>query len=149
MDKQKQMEELTKDLYRIQTYAIMDVYPCAQKQPNELVAEHLVRWGYRKIPEGAVVLTRAELEEIKRIKEMTNEQEVESEKLKNSIAEAVNSFVRLETLYKIKCKELEIAEEKTRKETAEKIYQMADELATGSQNDGVNILCAIKKEFGL
>ena len=36
-----------------------------------------------------------------------------------------------------------------RKETAERIYQMADEIATGSQNDGVNILCAIKKEFGL
>ena len=36
-----------------------------------------------------------------------------------------------------------------RKETAEKIYKLADEIATGSQNDGVNILCAIKKEFGL
>ena len=51
-------------------------------------------------------------EEIKSIKEMTAEQVVESEKLKQSCAEAVNSFVRLETLYKIKCKELEIANKK-------------------------------------
>lgn len=51
-------------------------------------------------------------EDISRIKTMTAEQAVESEKLKNSIAEAVNSFVRLETLYKIKCKELEIANKK-------------------------------------
>lgn len=48
----------------------------------------------------------------KQIQEMTAEQAIESEKLKNSIAEAVNAFVRLETLYKIKCKELEIANEK-------------------------------------
>ena len=51
-------------------------------------------------------------EEIKSIKEMTAEQVVESEKLKQSCAEAVNSFVRLETLYKIKCQELEIANKK-------------------------------------
>ena len=67
MDKQKQIEEMAKDLYRIQTYAIIDIYPCAQKQPNELVAEHLVRWGYCKIPEGAVVLTEKEYKRYERI----------------------------------------------------------------------------------
>lgn len=51
-------------------------------------------------------------EAIKSIKEMSAEQVVESEKLKQSCAEAVNSFVRLETLYKVKCKELEIANKK-------------------------------------
>lgn len=51
-------------------------------------------------------------EEIKSIKAMSAEQVVESEKLKKSIAEAVNSFVRLETLYKVKCKELEITNKK-------------------------------------
>jgi hypothetical protein len=51
-------------------------------------------------------------EEIKSIKELTAEQVIESEKLKQSCAEAVNSFVRLETLYKIKCQELEIANKK-------------------------------------
>ena len=51
-------------------------------------------------------------EEIKSIKEITSEQVVESEKLKQSCAEAVNSFIRLETLYKVKCKELEIANKK-------------------------------------
>ena len=51
-------------------------------------------------------------EEIKTTNGMTAEQVIESEKLKTSIAEAVNSFVRLETLYKVKCKELEIANKK-------------------------------------
>lgn len=39
--------------------------------------------------------------------------------------------------------------QQARQETAEKIYKLADAIATGSQNDGVNIMCAIKQEFGL
>ena len=36
-----------------------------------------------------------------------------------------------------------------RKETAEKIYRMADEICTGSQNDGDKILAMIKDNFGV
>lgn len=39
--------------------------------------------------------------------------------------------------------------EKAEKETAKEIYEMADEIATGSQNDGVNILSAIKDRYGV
>ena len=64
----------------------------------------------------AVERHKAEIERltegIKSIKEMTAEQVDESEKLKQSCAEAVNSFIRLETLYKVKCQELEIANKK-------------------------------------
>ena len=64
MDKQKQIEEMAKDLYGIQTYAYMEIYPCRQKQPNEIVAEHLVRKGWIKLAENAVVLTQKELIEM-------------------------------------------------------------------------------------
>ena len=68
---------------------------------------------------GAIALIqdqKAEIErlteEIKSIKKLTTEQVAESEKLKQSCAEAVNSFIRLETLYKVKCQELEIENKK-------------------------------------
>ena len=60
MDKQKQIEELTTDLCGIQTYAYMDIYPCRQKQSNEIVAEHLVRKGWIKPSDNAAVLTEFE-----------------------------------------------------------------------------------------
>lgn len=75
--------------------------------------------GVHEFLRGAIGLIqeqKAEIErlteEIKSIKELTAEQVAESEKLKQSCAEAVNSFIRLETLYKVKCQELEIANKK-------------------------------------
>ena len=62
--------------------------------------------------------------EINDIKKLVSEQVDESEKLKENVKVAVNSFIRLETLYKIKCKELEMAKEQlaqSRKETAREI----------------------------
>jgi hypothetical protein len=38
---------------------------------------------------------------------------------------------------------------KGRKDGAKEIYKMADEIATGSQNDGANILSAIKDRYGV
>ena len=97
---------------------------CVQLVPE--LTQQLLSLGmelaeYRaKIPEGAVVLTNDEFWKLS------------------------NKFSKKE-LDEI----VEFHKNKTRKETAEKIYKLADEIATGSQNDGVNILCAIKKEFGL
>lgn len=54
MDKQKQIEEMAKDIVRM---AGLGVYE---------KAEYLYDAGYRKIPENVVVLTREELEEEKR-----------------------------------------------------------------------------------
>lgn len=59
----KQIEEMVKDLSNIQTYAYMEIYPCRQKQPNKIVAEHLVRKGWIKPDENAVVLMGTEKEE--------------------------------------------------------------------------------------
>lgn len=39
---------LENELSNIQTYAYMEIYPCRQKQPNRIVAEHLIMKGYRK-----------------------------------------------------------------------------------------------------
>lgn len=43
------------------------------------------------------------------------------DRLKEACNSAIQSFTRMETLYKVKCTELECAKDQTRKETAEKI----------------------------
>ena len=82
-------------------------------ESDRMVAEHL---AFTELAKKADEQQKAEIErlteEIKSIKELTTEQVVESENLKQSCAEAVNSFIRLETLYKIKCKELELVNKK-------------------------------------
>lgn len=57
MDKQKQMIEEKKEIAK----ELDKVYPNA-KFTNGWIAEVLYKLGYRKIPEGAVVLTREEYE---------------------------------------------------------------------------------------
>lgn len=44
-------------------------------------------------------------------------------RLKAAVNSVVESFTRMETLYKIKCTELECAEEKVRKETAKEVFE--------------------------
>lgn len=73
MDKQKQIEEMTRELSNIQTYAYMEIYPCDQKQPNEIVAEHLVRKGWIKPDENVVVITREEWEHRAYVRAMEND----------------------------------------------------------------------------
>jgi predicted RNase H-like nuclease (RuvC/YqgF family) len=54
--------------------------------------------------------------------------------------EAVRSFTRMETLYKVKCKELEISEEKARqavKDTAKKFADLVEFHSIARMNDGV------------
>ena len=53
MNKEKQIEEMTQDLFS--AYAINKLY-------TKDVAEYLYNAGYRKVPEGAIVLTRTELD---------------------------------------------------------------------------------------
>lgn len=89
-------------------------------------ADYLIAKGYFKIPKGAVVMTREEYDDMFTFKTVGNG------------GKHCGFYNILDTVRKVE-----------RKETAEKIYKLSDEIATGSQNDGVNILCAIKKEFGL
>ena len=114
MDKEKQIEEMAK-IIRADYKEWLDVTGCIPQGTSYYAeclggaidcAELLYNAGYRKIPENAVVLTGEEYEKLNNAVD--------------SVQVAVSSFTRLETLYKIKCKELELAEEKTRKETAEK-----------------------------
>jgi hypothetical protein len=63
MDKQKQIEEKRKHFVEVNEMAkeIDKCYPNA-KITNGYLAKNLYNAGYRKIPEGAVVLTREELQ---------------------------------------------------------------------------------------
>lgn len=69
MDKQKQIEEMEiaktlcancrKDGYSCSLYSSDDDWVCVQERER---AEALYNAGYRKIPEGVVILTKAEYE---------------------------------------------------------------------------------------
>ena len=68
MDKQKHIEEITEIIDRVQTYGTKwypDKYePFDVRIDNDDIAYELFNAGYRKIPEGAVVLTRAHEDKI-------------------------------------------------------------------------------------
>ena len=59
-------------------------------------------------------------ESLKIILNEYNRQKQEIERLKKSVKEAVSCFTRMESLYKIKCKELEVAKSETIKEFAKR-----------------------------
>ena len=53
---------------------------------------------------------------------MNKEEEIEE--LKSALNDAIRSFTRMGTLYKLKCNELDVEKEKTKKETAKEILQV-------------------------
>ena len=100
MDKKKQIEEMAKDIKASLTHHLPKtiLYP--------YIAQDMYALGYRKIPEGAVVLT------VEEYKEMVDDVKVSKEKLAR-IIDSAKAKARKETAREIfdkakqKCKELE------------------------------------------
>ena len=149
MDKRQQVEEMA-EIIDDCTWVTDEDY-CENISCPKCNATRLYNAGYRKIPENAVVLTRENWEQEAYVRAMENDL---CKKCRERIGEEYEML-----LEKIRILEAQLDLERTRtleewlkikeKQTAKKIYKMADEIATGSQNDGVNILCAIAKEFEL
>ena len=66
-------------------------------------------------------ITTKEFRALNSVNALVNRQKAEIERLQKAGEEAVSCFNRMETLYKIKCKELEIAKSEARKEIVDKI----------------------------
>lgn len=66
-------------------------------------------------------------------KGMIDHQKAEIERLQKAGEEAVSCFTRMESLYKIKCKELEVAKTEAIKEFAEKFKEKAGSIVTSCQ----------------
>ena len=67
MNKQKQIEEMARTFggcHITPNCKVCCAYSGSTDCPNKTRAEDLYNAGYRKIPEGAVVITREELEDI-------------------------------------------------------------------------------------
>ena len=137
MDRQKQVEEMTRELSNIQTYAYMEIYPCRQKQPNEIVAEHLVRKGWIKPDESAVVMTREE--KVSLLHEMYEQGRFDAMADLNINGKIVLTEEEYENLQeKIRILEVQLDLERTRtleewlkitrKETAEKIANNIEDI---------------------
>lgn len=78
MDKQKQIEEMAKEVYAKSNYSEV----LAQE-----IARYIVKNDYHKFPEGSVVLTREQYE-----KDLANERELGELKAKRARKEAVEKF---------------------------------------------------------
>lgn len=115
MDKQKQIEEMAKDLYGIQTYSYMEIYPCRQEQSNEIVAEHLVEKGWIKPAKNAVVLETSVYESL----DIKLYRDIITEKVRKETAEKFAE--RLKGLFPIN-------EDVFRFSTPEQIQKAVDEI---------------------
>lgn len=131
MDKKKQIEEMAYELTQYE-YSL-----CKRLPKNEClltskihaqvccdyckIAEFLINAGYRKIPEGAVVLTKEEA------KQVYGTVKAHGELLKD-LQEAKSVFEKeMEEAQKEFVKQFEEHEKEVRKETAEKFAEMASE----------------------
>lgn len=157
-DKEKQIEEMAKDYYG---------YSIDLEDDCKFVAEEMYNKGYRKLTEGSVVLSRDNYNRLKRDSELFEELVKKKAHLETvielsnaqyeKVLEENKSLLRLISLIDDLPEEslldldkwIEAIKAKECKETAEKIYRMADEICTGSQNDGDKILAMIKDNFGV
>lgn len=123
MDKQKQIEEMAKEVEKSYT-AYRGFCPHKPTVCSTIkscvycnIATHLIEQGYRKITEGAVVLTREELEE----RDCKNHHEG----YKTGVA---GMQEQVEALHKVLNERKAEVEKYVRKETAEKFAEMYKEL---------------------
>lgn len=130
MDKQKQIEEMARTTCNYNAKNFESCVECIKGgllSCDRLVqAEKLYNAGYRKIPEGAVVLTREEFESLGLVVETVQEYESQNgqpvlvkerkvvKKLQTDFTELLNQEIR----------ELQLAQ--TRKETAEKFKALLE-----------------------
>ena len=93
MDKQKQIEEMAKDLKEEYFNSLVN------KLSYNRFAENLYDLGYRKIPENAVVLTEEEYKRLQRRNEICKTcEEIATEMVKKARKETAEKFVeRLKT----------------------------------------------------
>ena len=157
-DKEKQIEEMAKDYYG---------YSIDLEDDCKFVAEEMYNKGYRKLTEGSVVLSRDNYNRLKRDSELFEELVKKKAHLETvielsnaqyeKVLEENKSLLRLISLIDDLPEEslldldkwIEAIKAKECKETAEKIYRMADEICTGSQNDGDKILAMIKDNLSV
>ena len=131
MTKQEQIAEMDKERNEIKDIMkLLDKCVSLNPMCKSEVATVVYGNNYRKLPEDSVVLSREEYEKLKG----------RAEEVFNEMTERMKAEVKI-------AKKMGII--KGRKETAEKIYCMADEICTGGQNDGDKILAMIKEQYGV
>lgn len=115
----KQIEEMKKHINN----AFDLCYKTGESDITKAIAEELIKYYQPKLPEGSVVISKEENEA--------------RENAIDSLQVAISSFTRLETLYKIKCKELEIAEEQLKIARKQAVKEFAKKLKMQFQDLGV------------
>ena len=131
MIKQEQIEDMAKERNEIKDLMkLLDKCVSLNPMCKSEVATVVYGNNYRKLTEDSVVLSREEYEKLKG----------RAEEVFNEMTERMKAEVKI-------AKKMGII--KGRKETAEKIYCVADEICTGGQNDRDKILAMIKEQYGV
>ena len=102
---------------------------------SEKIAEELLK-HYQIVNKDSVVMSREEYAELKQAKTLLELRE-------ETIKYLEDANIRYAEALELK------VNKKERKETAREIYHMADDIITGSQNDGDKILVAIREKYGV
>lgn len=146
-DKEKHIEEMAKATCTNVAKHCIDCKDCSEYSDCILVAHaiNLYDDNYRKLPKDSVVLTKEKYQELF-IKAQKSDRIVID--LSKPTEEEIRKIEREAVISELNV-QMKQAVERTRKETAKKIYRMADEIITGSQNDGDKILAMIKEKFGV
>ena len=138
MDKQKQIEEMAKDLKQIKFNMQGCFIPQYVGVHEDITARDLYELGYRKIPEGAVVLTREEYEilklnmvELERTSKSINDFDgnliIENQVLKNKVSELETLCDEKDHVIRVYWKEKKQARKETAEKFAEKLKDKAYE----------------------
>lgn len=129
MDKEKEIEEMAEFIG--ETISVRhegDRFPLTVLT-RDFLAKRIINKGYRKADE------------------VRKEMRGEIERVKAALTDAVRSFTRVETLYKIKCNELEAAKKSAGKEKAKEILCGLVHWLNGAISDSYNF--AVKNPLGI
>ncbi len=142
MTEKQQIEEMAKKIYK--SAKICDCRLCQDCEYHKkgkvgkyscqciAIAEELINQGYRKIDEGAVVLTKEEYES-----------------LKNESADIAKDYQEMAKFYDEKCEELDQARKETAKEILQELYDACKDDTYGQVVVDFSALESLAKQYGV
>lgn len=163
MEREKEIEVMIRDYYHYDEYIPSDDLQEGIRKGGYINIVNLYNSNYRKIPDGAVVLTREEYDGLRIdkeymgfLKKQLSDLPIENAILKKRDAEQADLFAKTMEAYQ---NALEEAQEQARKETAREILRKAEKKARfvdgghyGKDRyelDLDNLKAIIKKDFGV
>ena len=154
MDKQKQIDEMENDFENINVYDFEECKYCGMLKHNDCdtdcfckqCAKYFYDVGYRKIPEGAVVLPKRKYILANKVYSDTTLKGWTKEDLIEHIRILEHNWASAEESLENQAKNCEMLLKQVRKETAKEIFAELFYIATIHHSDIANILAWAKEK---